>query len=116
MYENLHILPSGAAYIVINNDLLDRLKLKDEHTSAIVPLPGKIRGIKDWAIFVQQKDQTYRIRLRSNGPAINGLAKNFSGGGHALASGAVAKDESEIKSAVKQLDQIAQEYKGAKNQ
>ena len=112
LYDHLHILASGAAYIVITNDLLKKLDLTDENTSAIVPLPGNIKDVKSWAIFVQQEDRTFRIRLRSNGPAINGLAKRFGGGGHALASGAVAKDKSEIKLAVKQLNSIAQNYKG----
>ena len=112
LYENLHILKSGAAYLVVTRDLLKRLKLKDENTSAIVPLPGNIREVKCWIIFVQQEDQTYRMRIRSNAPTINGLAKHYGGGGHALASGAVAHSQTEVKSAIKELDQIAANYKG----
>lgn len=112
LYDHLHILASGAAYIVITNEVLEKLRLTDENTSAVVPLPGNIKGVKNWAIFVQQQDHSFRIRLRSNGPAINGLAKQFGGGGHALASGAVAKDREAIRRAVKRLDDIAKHYKG----
>lgn len=34
------------------------------------------------AIFVEQADGHYRIRLRSKGPVINELAKKHDGGGH----------------------------------
>lgn len=112
LYTNLHILPSGAAYIVIDNHVLSDLKLTDENTSAVVPLPGNIQGIKCWIIFVQQADKTYRLRIRSNGPVINGLAKHFGGGGHALASGAMADGIDKVKAAIKELDQIAKNYKG----
>lgn len=75
-------------------------------------MPGNIDQVVSWAIFVQQKDGSYRIRLRSKGPAINGLAKEFGGGGHALASGAVAKDDDEIMSVISKLNEIAADYKG----
>ncbi|GLB46680.1 phosphoesterase [Philodulcilactobacillus myokoensis] len=112
VYQNVTFLDSGAAYIVLDNDTLNQFKLGDDGTSAVVPLPGLIKSVKAWAIFVQQKDQTYRIRLRSKGPSINELAKNFGGGGHALASGATVKDQDGIKQVIKQLDQIANNYKG----
>lgn len=97
VYQNIEIMDSGAAYIVLSNEVLEPFELGDDSTSAVVPLPGNINAVKAWAIFVQQKDGTYRIRLRSKGPVINELAKQFGGGGHPLASGAVAKDDEEIK-------------------
>ncbi|AYF92756.1 DHH family phosphoesterase [Apilactobacillus bombintestini] len=112
VYENLNIETSGAAYLVLTEEILKQYHLEDESTSAVVPLPGNIDQVVSWAIFVQQKDGSYRIRLRSKGPAINGLAKEFGGGGHALASGAVAKDDDEIKSVISKLNEIAADYKG----
>ena len=73
-------------------------------------LPGRIDTVKCWAIFVQQKEGDFRIRLRSKGPSINGVAKNHDGGGHALASGAKAKDQQEIETVVRELDQVASHY------
>ncbi|MCK8607650.1 DHH family phosphoesterase [Apilactobacillus ozensis] len=106
VYQNIEIMDSGAAYIVLSNEVLEPFELGDDSTSAVVPLPGNINAVKAWAIFVQQKDGTYRIRLRSKGPVINELAKQFGGGGHPLASGAVAKDDEEIKNAIKQLNEV----------
>jgi bifunctional oligoribonuclease and PAP phosphatase NrnA len=114
VYENITIEDSGAAYLVLNDKILKQFGLEKESTSAVVPLPGNIKQVITWAIFVQQKDETYRIRLRSKGPAINELAKEFNGGGHPLASGAVAKDDNDIKQVISKLHQLAVEYKGDK--
>ncbi|MDC2838843.1 bifunctional oligoribonuclease/PAP phosphatase NrnA [Limosilactobacillus mucosae] len=107
VYENMTLLESGAAYVILTNEILKRYGLTEAGTSAVVPLPGKIQGVKAWAIFVQQEDGHYRIRLRSKGPFINELAKKHQGGGHPLASGAKARDEQEIKAVVSQLDELA---------
>ena len=87
VYEHLTILEHGAAYVVLTNDLLAKFGLS-----------------------VEQEDGHYRIRLRSKGPSINGLAKNHDGGGHALASGAKAKDQDEIKQVIAELDQLTAAY------
>lgn len=106
VYEHLTILDHGAAYVILTNELLAKFGLTEAGTSAVVSLPGRIKDVRAWAIFVEQMDGHYRIRLRSKGPAINGLAKQHDGGGHALASGAKAKDQSEIKQVITQLDHL----------
>lgn len=110
VYEHLTILDHGAAYVVLTNELLDKFGLTEAGTSAVVSLPGRIKNVSAWAIFVEQADGHYRIRLRSKGPAINGLAKQHDGGGHELASGAKAKDQEEIKQVISELDQLTTDY------
>lgn len=110
VYEHLTILEHGAAYVALTNDLLAKFGLSEAGTSAVVSLPGRIKDVTAWAIFVEQEDGHYRIRLRSKGPSINGLAKNHDGGGHALASGAKAKDQDEIKQVIAELDQLTAAY------
>ncbi len=111
VYDNLTILDSGAAYLVLSDKVLEPFKLGDDSTSAVVPLPGKIKDVISWAIFVQQKDGGFRIRLRSKGPSINELAKKYGGGGHPLASGAVVEDEKHIDGFVKDLNEVVSNYK-----
>lgn len=106
VYDKLTILPSGAAYIKLSDEVLAPFNLGDESTSSVVPLPGRLKEVTAWAIFVESKDHTFRIRLRSKGPSINELAKAHGGGGHALASGAVAHDDAEIKQVIKELDAL----------
>lgn len=111
VYENLTILEHGAAYVVLTNDLLGQFGLTEAGTSAIVSLPGRIHDVKAWAIFVEQKDGHYRVRLRSKGPVINELAKHHDGGGHPLASGAKAADQAEIQQVIKELDNLTRKNK-----
>lgn len=106
VYDNLAILPSGAASIKLSDEVLAPFNLGDESTSSVVPLPGRLKEVTAWAIFVESKDHTFRVRLRSKGPAINELAKRHGGGGHALASGALAHDDDEIKQVIKELDEL----------
>ncbi|WP_281164276.1 DHH family phosphoesterase [Liquorilactobacillus sicerae] len=112
VYENLQITDHQAAYIVLTRQALEKFALKDAGTSPIVPLPGKIIGVKCWTIIVQQKDGTFRLRIRSKGPVINELAKKYQGGGHPLASGAVIEQESQIPTYIQELDEIAKNYVG----
>ncbi|VDG19214.1 DHH family phosphoesterase [Lactiplantibacillus mudanjiangensis] len=108
VYEHLTQLESGAAYVILTNEIMDSFEIGDASTAGVVPLPGRIDTVKSWAIFVQQKEGDYRIRLRSKGPAINEVAKLHGGGGHPLASGAKAKDQAEIEAVVRELDQVDQ--------
>ncbi|KRN01894.1 phosphoesterase, DHH family protein [Levilactobacillus senmaizukei DSM 21775 = NBRC 103853] len=113
LYQNLEILPSGAAFLKLTDEIVESFGLAaKDSTSAIVPLPGKITTVVAWAIFVEAKDHTFRIRLRSKGPSINDLAKHHGGGGHALASGATAHDQAEIDQVIHELDELVASDKG----
>lgn len=56
-------------------------------------------------IFIEELDQI-RVRLRSKGPVINGIAKNYNGGGHPLASGATIYHWDEASAVVKDLEEV----------
>ena len=88
VFENLEIDENGAARVVLSQDILKKFDLSDAETSAIVSSPGKIDTVQVWAIFVEQADGHYRVRLRSKSAIINEVAKRHAGGGHPLASGA----------------------------
>lgn len=109
--ENLKVEESGTGHIILTQAILKRLNITDENTHKVVPLPGQIRGVLNWGIFVQQPDGKYRARLRSKGPIINEIAKEHGGGGHPLASGANAKDEAEIKEIIEKFEQAALAFK-----
>lgn len=88
VYENLEISPEGVARILITQELMKNHGISDSETSAIVSAPGKIKEIQTWAIFVEQPDGHFRVRMRSKVAPINDIAKEHAGGGHPLASGA----------------------------
>ena len=101
---------NNAAYIILNHDKIEEFDLGDAGTSAVVPLLGKINTTICWTVFVQQKDGTYRLRIRSKGPVINELAKEYQGGGHPLASGARIDDANEIPAYIEKLDGLAKKF------
>ena len=67
--------------------VFDNLEV-DENGAARVVLTRRIDCVESWAIFVEQPEGHYRVRLRSKSIVINEIAKRHDGGGHPLASGA----------------------------
>ncbi|HFH8117670.1 TPA: bifunctional oligoribonuclease/PAP phosphatase NrnA [Streptococcus agalactiae] len=88
IFEQLKIDKNGAACVTLTQEDLKRFDVTDAETAAIVGVPGKIDIVESWAIFVEQSDGHYRVRLRSKSHIINEIAKRHNGGGHPLASGA----------------------------
>ena len=106
VYDHLEVDENGAARVVLTRKILDEFNVTDAESSAIVGTPGRIDCVESWAIFVEQPEGHYRVRLRSKSIVINEIAKRHDGGGHPLASGAnsYSLDENE---------QIYQEIKDA---
>ena len=64
-----------------------------------------------WVTATEDKDLgTYRVSIRSRGPIINEVAANHGGGGHMYASGTRLKNEEEIMSLIKDLDETSKQY------
>ncbi|EOK36217.1 DHH family protein [Enterococcus faecalis EnGen0330] len=110
IYQNLEIDANGAARVVLPQSILNSYDIVDSETAAIVSMPGKIKDVLSWAIFVEQPEGYYRVRLRSKGPIINTIAKKHHGGGHPLASGANARDTAEIEVIYQEIQAACQEW------
>lgn len=85
--QNFELLENGAAKVVMKRELLEQYSVKPSEASLLVSELGNVRGIKAWVFFIEEEDQI-RVRLRSKGPVINTIARNYNGGGHPLAAGA----------------------------
>ena len=59
-------------------------------------------------MFVEEEDQI-RVRLRSKGPIINNLAKQYRGGGHPMASGAKIFKWAEADEIISKLQMLCKE-------
>lgn len=88
VFDHLELDDKGVARVVLSQDILKQYQVTDAESSAIVGVPGKIDQVEIWAIFVEQADGHYRVRIRSKSTPINQIAKAHAGGGHPLASGA----------------------------
>lgn len=87
IYQHFVMDPNGAAFIKLTKETLEEFDVTPSETSLLVGSLGNVKGISAWVVFIEESDQI-RVRLRSKGPIINELAKEYGGGGHPLASGA----------------------------
>ncbi|AXX64203.1 bifunctional oligoribonuclease/PAP phosphatase NrnA [Bombilactobacillus bombi] len=111
VYDHLEVDDSGAAKLIIPQSLLNSLDLTTDDAHVIFSTPGRLKGVHSWVMGVEQLDGTYRVHLRSQGPAINDLAAAHHGGGHPLASGAKAQDEAEMQQIFTELITLQQQFK-----
>lgn len=111
--HNFQIETEGVAKVVITKQELEEYHLKPSEASRLVSILGNIEGIKAWAFFVEEGDQI-RVRLRSNGPVINEVAKKYNGGGHPLASGATIYAWDDVDSVMQDIEKAYQDYKNRK--
>lgn len=100
--QNFELLENGAAKVVMKRELLDQYSVKPSEASLLVSELGNVRGIKAWVFFIEEEDQI-RVRLRSKGPVINTIARNYNGGGHPLAAGASIYSWDEVDRVLEEL-------------
>lgn len=107
IYQKFVIDDNGMAYVKLTVDTLKEYGVTSSETSLLVGSLGNVKGIRAWVIFIEESDQI-RVRLRSKGPIINELAKEFGGGGHPLASGASVYSWEEADRVIEKLKGICQ--------
>jgi len=111
VYQNIEVDEFGAAYVLLSANLLKKHEVIDSETSSLVSLPGEVKEVVSWAIFVEQNDGDYRVRLRSKEPVINEIAKRHGGGGHLLASGATAKNREEVLEIYNEIKEVVKKWR-----
>ncbi|UPW82407.1 bifunctional oligoribonuclease/PAP phosphatase NrnA [Lysinibacillus sp. Ag94] len=109
IYQNFKMDAYGAAHIKLTKELLAEFNVVPSEASLLVGCLGSVKGICAWVVFIEEADQI-RVRLRSKGPIINTLAKEFNGGGHPLASGATAYSWEEAERVITRLQEICKAY------
>ncbi|MFJ7888892.1 bifunctional oligoribonuclease/PAP phosphatase NrnA [Lysinibacillus xylanilyticus] len=109
IYQNFKMDEYGAAHIKLTKELLAEFNVVPSEASLLVGCLGSVKGICAWVVFIEEADQI-RVRLRSKGPVINTLAKEFNGGGHPLASGATAYSWEEAERVIPRLQEICKAY------
>ncbi|MFC4556674.1 bifunctional oligoribonuclease/PAP phosphatase NrnA [Virgibacillus kekensis] len=85
--QNFTLMPSGRCTVKLTQDILKKFHVSPAESGQLIGVLGDIEGIKAWAFYIEEPDQI-RVRLRSKGPVINGIAARYNGGGHPMAAGA----------------------------
>ena len=77
---------------------------------------NNVEEILVW-MFISHDDKNnlYKINIRSRGPYINEIAAKYHGGGHKLASGVRTENKEDVSNLIKDLDRLCIEYKEKEN-
>jgi bifunctional oligoribonuclease and PAP phosphatase NrnA len=107
--QNFELQENGVGSVILSKKLLDEFEAEPPEASLLVGTLGDVKGIKAWVFFIEEKDQI-RVRLRSKGPIINGVARKFNGGGHPLAAGASIYSWDEVDHVLKELNELCEKH------
>jgi bifunctional oligoribonuclease and PAP phosphatase NrnA len=106
--QNFELRPSGVASMILSKQLLSEYGAIPSEASLLVGTLGNVKGIKAWVFFIEENDQI-RVRLRSKGPIINGVAKLYNGGGHPLAAGASIYSWDQVQAVIAEMEKVCEE-------
>ena len=111
VYEKMQMTESGVAYIYVDRAMQERFGLTQEEASAVVSHLENIRGSLIWIAFIDNKDGSIRVRLRSRFVTVNELASKYHGGGHDCASGATCYSPEEMQALIADAEALHAKYK-----
>ena len=110
--DNLNITENGFAYLVITPEILKEYNVDSATPSNMINDFSNIRGVYVWMFATfDERNEIYKVNIRSKGPVINDTAALYGGGGHKYASGARIKDIEDVNKLIKSLDEDCIKYK-----
>ena len=105
VYANFEMDETGVGHIKLTKEILQKYQVDQSEASLLVSALADVKGMKCWVFFIEDSSEI-RVRLRSKGPVINGIAKKYGGGGHPLASGAAVKTWEEAALVIEDLKKL----------
>lgn len=110
--ENLIFTENGFAYVKITPEILKKYKVDTATPSNMINDFNYIKDIIVWTfVTYDEKNEQFKVNIRSRGPIINKIAAKYNGGGHKFASGVKTTKESDIDKLLQELDEACKEYK-----
>ena len=109
---NMTVTENGFGYIKVTNEMIKEFNVDSGTASNMVNNFNFIKDMIVWAfVSYDERQELYKVNIRSRGPIINEIASKYNGGGHPLASGARIKNEEDIDRLFKELDEACLKYK-----
>lgn len=103
---------NGFAYIEIDEDIVKSLGADPSAASNMINDFNNINEIIVWMFISRdEKNNGYRVNIRSRGPVINELAAKYNGGGHKMASGVRTAERKDIDALIKEYAELCRVYK-----
>ena len=114
--EQLHILPGGAAYMILTRDIQRRFDMQEGESEGLVNVPLTIGKVK-LSVLLKEDDGHFRVSVRSKkGTSAQRLAQqHFHGGGHENAAGGklfIGEDIPAAEAAPAFVEQILKDFLG----
>ena len=109
---NMTITENNFGYIKLDKKIMEEFNVDSSAASNMINNFNFIKELYAWAFSsYDEKNDIYKINIRSRGPIINTVASKYNGGGHMFASGARIKSEVDVDNLFKELDLATKEYK-----
>lgn len=110
--QNLNISENGFAYIIITPDILKEYDVDPATPSNMINDFSNIKDVYVWTfITFDEKNEVYKINIRSKGPIINETAALYGGGGHKFASGVRTRNKEDVDKLLVALEEDCRKYK-----
>lgn len=108
---NMSVTENGFAYIKITNEMIKEFNVDSGTASNMVNNFNFIKDYVAWAfVSYDERQELYKVNIRSRGPVINEIATKYHGGGHKYASGARISNEEDVDKLFKELDDACKKY------
>ncbi len=109
--NNLKITKNKLAYIIIENDIVSSFNADPAGASNMINDYSFVEDFLVWLFVTKdEKNDIFKISIRSRGPVINELAAKYNGGGHIYSSGARVKTMEEVQELIDDFDKLCKEY------
>lgn len=109
--STLKVTKNGFAYIEIDNDIIKSLGADSSSVSNMINDFNNVNEILVWMfVSFDEKNNLYKINIRSRGPYINEIAAKYNGGGHKLASGTRTPNKEDVDALIKEFDTLCKNY------
>ncbi len=110
--QNMKVTENGFAFIKITPEIMKEYNVDASTASNMINNFNYIKEYYSWAFSsYDEKNDIYKISIRSRGPIINLVANKYNGGGHKYASGARIKTDTDVDKLFQELDEVCLEYK-----
>ncbi|WP_100405101.1 DHH family phosphoesterase [Bacillus solitudinis] len=100
--QHFEVLENKVGVMKLTMETLKRFEVTSSESSMLVNCFSDVEGLLTWVFFVEEEEKI-RVRLRSKGPVINGIAQQHGGGGHTMAAGATAYSWDEVNEIINKL-------------
>lgn len=111
--STMTVTENGLGYMMVNPEDIAKYNVDTSTASNMINDFNYIDEVLVWTfITYDEKNDYYKINIRSRGPIINEIAGHYNGGGHALASGVRTTNKDDINKLLKELDEACKKFKG----